>query len=194
MKGFAALSRRWEAMNEDQRQLMFRGIAHDTDRMDGIIRLLVDAARIVGGHLDLFPQRVNVPDLVAALKESLDRDPEHPDVMWDGGELTVLIDPDRLRGARRVHRGEIWWGRRADLRVRRGAAGPVPHDGVARRDRPDAVGGGKLFLPRRPGTGSGSKIGLFVARGSPRQGGTTSARWLRTIVPSSCWTAARRLD
>ena len=40
-------------MNEEQRQLMFRGIAHDTDRMDGIIRLLVDAARIVGGHLDL---------------------------------------------------------------------------------------------------------------------------------------------
>jgi hypothetical protein len=34
----------------------------------------------------------------------------------------------------------------------------------------------KLFLPRRPGTGSGSKIGLFVARGiAEAQGGTTSA-------------------
>ena len=179
MKGFAfALSRRWEAMNEDQRQLMFRGIAHDTDRMDGIIRLLVDAARIVGGHLDLFPQRVNVPELVAALKESLDRDPEHPDVMWEGGEVTVLIDPDRLREVLAAFiEGEIWWWRE----------GPISVSGELQRGRfrmtvsragtdltPSAAA--KLFLPRRPGTGSGSKIGLFVARGiAEAQGGTTSA-------------------
>ena len=74
MKGFAfALSAPMEAMNEDQCQLMFAdrpryrqdGQHHPAPGRCGADR---------GSHLDLFPQRVNVPELVAALKESLDRD------------------------------------------------------------------------------------------------------------------------
>jgi RNA methyltransferase, TrmH family len=179
MKGFAfALSRRWESMNEEQRQLMFRGIAHDTDRMDGIIRLLVDAARIVGGHLDLFPQRVDVPELVATLKESLDRDPEHPDVKWTGGELTVLIDPDRLREVLAAFiEGEIWWGREGPILVGAEVSGNRFRMSVSRAGTElGTKAAAKLFLPRRPGTGSGSKIGLFVARGiAEAQGGTATA-------------------
>jgi TrmH family RNA methyltransferase len=179
MKGFAfALSRRWESMDEEQRQLMFRGIAHDTDRMDGIIRLLVDAARIVGGHLDLFPQRVDVPELVAGLKESLDRDPEHPDVKWTGGELTVLIDPDRLREVLAAYiEAEIWWGREGPILVAADVSGNRFRMTVSRAGTElGTKAAQKLFLPRRPGTGSGSKIGLFVARGiAEAQGGAASA-------------------
>ena len=47
MKGFGyALEKRWNVMTEEQRALMLRGIVHDADRMDAILRLLVDAGRV----------------------------------------------------------------------------------------------------------------------------------------------------
>jgi signal transduction histidine kinase len=179
MKGFAfALSRRYDSMTAEQRQLMFRGIAHDADRMDAIIRLLVDAARIVGGHLDLFPQRIDVGELVSGLHESLARDPEHPEVKWTGGEMTAFIDPDRLREVLSAFiEGEVWWGREGPIAV----TGEVEHGRfrvrVSRAGTELAASAAqKLFLPRRPGTGSGSKIGLFVARGiAQAQGGDARA-------------------
>jgi RNA methyltransferase, TrmH family len=179
MKGFAfALQRRWDAMTEEQRALMFRGIAHDTDRMDAIIRLLLDAARIVGGHLELFPQRVDVAQIVEALQESVSRDPEHPEVKWTGGEVTAFLDPDRLREVLAAFvEGEIWWGREGPILVSAAVAAGRLRITVTRAGAElDPKAADKLFLPRRPGTGSGSKIGLFVARGlAEAQGGTATA-------------------
>ena len=67
MKGFGyALEKRWADMTEEQRRMMLTGIVHDADRMDQILRLLVDAARVSGGTLEPYPDRVDLAELVAA--------------------------------------------------------------------------------------------------------------------------------
>ena len=68
MKGFGyALEKRWDSMTEEQRTLMLRGIVYDADRMDGILRLLVDAGRVAAGTLELFPERVDLSELVLGI-------------------------------------------------------------------------------------------------------------------------------
>ena len=179
MKGFGfALQRRWDRMTDEQRRLMLDGIVHDTDRMDAVVRQLVDAARLVSGSLDLFPERMEVGRLVEEVAASAGRDPEHPEVRWEGEELEVLLDPDRLRTAISAFvEAAAWWGREGPIVVR-----GERRDGGLRLEvsrggatiEPEEADG--LFVPRRPGTGGGSKIGLFVARGlAEAQGGRASA-------------------
>jgi hypothetical protein len=43
---------------------MLRGIVYDTDRLNAILRQLVDAARLSAGSLELFPERTDVGQLV----------------------------------------------------------------------------------------------------------------------------------
>ena len=64
MKGFGyALEKRWESMTEEQRAMMLQGIVFDADRMDTILRQLVDAGRVATGSLELFPERVDLSEL-----------------------------------------------------------------------------------------------------------------------------------
>ena len=179
MKGFGyALEKRWSDMSDDQRALMLTGIVHDADRMDQVLRLLVDAARVSGGSLETYPDRVDLADLVASVADMERRDPEHPAVEWTGDPGPYFVDPVRLKTAFLVFDESLrWW---ADT-------GPIAYD--ARRDG-DAVeivasrAGANLeeadldalFQPRAPGSGGGSKIGLFVVRGvAEAQGGTAWA-------------------
>ncbi len=180
MKGFGhALANRWDQMTEEQRGLMLAGIVYDTDRLNGILRQLVDAARLATGSLDLYPERLDVGALVRSTADSLLRDPDHPPVEWRGGEVVAFVDPERLRMILEAFdESLVWWTN----------DGPVYVDGslrdgrlaleVSRRgtelSQADAE---RLFRPRPPGTGGGSKIGLFVALGvASVQGGTASVR------------------
>lgn len=175
MKGFGyALEKRWESMTEDQRTLMLRGIVYDADRMDAILRLLVDAGRVAAGTLEMFPERVDLAELARGIVASVKRDPEHPEVRWAGEADVVVTDPARVKSAILAFvEAQAWWGRE----------GPISIEGGRVRDRleltvwrdgteltlEDAEG---LFAARRPGTGAGSKIGLFVTRGvAEAQGG-----------------------
>jgi RNA methyltransferase, TrmH family len=179
MKGFGyALEKRWGAMTDEQRAMMLQGIVYDADRMDTIVRQLVDAARVVAGSLELFPEQVDLGALVAELRAHLRRDPDHPEVVWTGDVGTVLVDPARLRTTLLAFaEAEVWWAREGDIVVDAERRDDLLHVRVARRGAEvDAGEAEQLYRPRRPGSGSGSKIGLFVARGVVgAQGGRTWA-------------------
>lgn len=175
MKGFGyALERRWDTMSEEQRTLMLQGIVHDADRMDTVLRLLVDAARVVDGNLEVFPEQVDVGALVHSVAEAQRRDPDHPPIEWVGPAGTVFTDPARLKTALLVFfESLVWWGRSGaivvDARISGGRLLLRAMRPVERLTDDDVEA---LFTPRRPGEGAGSKIGLFVARGvAEAQGG-----------------------
>jgi TrmH family RNA methyltransferase len=180
MKGFGhALVNRWDQMSEEQRSLMLAGIVYDTDRLNAILKQLVDAARLAAGSLDLFPERTEVGKLVGQVAESLGRDPDHPPILWNGGDLEVFVDPERLRLVLESFiESAVWWTTEGPVRVEGSLRDGRFRLEVSRRgttlEQEDAE---RLFLARAPGTGSGSKIGLFVALGvASVQGGTASVR------------------
>ena len=142
--------------------------------MDSILRLLVDAGRVASGTLEMFPERVDLTDLAQGIVKSVKRDPEHPEVRWAGEGDVVVTDPARVRSAILAFvEAQAWWGREGPITIEGGRAGDrlqltVWRDGTELT--PDDAEG--LFAARRPGTGAGSKIGLFVARGvAETQGG-----------------------
>jgi TrmH family RNA methyltransferase len=179
MKGFGeTLERRWAQLTPEQRAIMLAGIVYDTDRLTMIVRQLVDAARIAAGGLELFPARVDVGAVVARIAEVRGRDPEHPPIEWVSGEVEAFTDPDRLQMLVEAFvEAAVWWGNDGPVVIRGAADGGRLRVAVERAGSelaPDAVDG--LFRPRAPGTGAGSKIGLYVARGIARaEGGTALA-------------------
>lgn len=170
MKGFGyALEKRSAQMSEEQRAMMLRGIVHDADRMDTILRLLLDAARVVGGTLEVFREQVSVPDLVTGVADAQRRDPDHPAIEWVGPPTMtpVFADPARLKTAILAFTESlVWWAREGPVRVDAAGAGNVLRLWASRDGTElDTEGAEALFVPRRPGEGAGSKIGLFVTRG-----------------------------
>ena len=177
MKGFGyALEKRWEQMTEEQRALMLRGIVHDADRMDTILRHLVDAARVVGGNLELFPEQVEVDELVEAIAEAMRRDPDHPAIEYQGQPVRVFVDPARLKTTLLAFlESLVWWGQEGPVLIGAERRDGVFHLWAARHGTElTSEAAEALFVPRRPGEGAGSKIGLFVSRGvAQAQGGKT---------------------
>jgi TrmH family RNA methyltransferase len=178
MKGFGhALSTRWREMTDEQRQLMLAGIVYDTDRLNGILRQLVDAARLAAGSLDLYPERIEVADLVHSVADSLARDPDHPPVVWLGAALEAFVAPERLRMVIEAFvESLVWWTGEGDVEVDGSLEGGRLRLSVRRRGTElTQAESERLFRPRDPGTGAGSKIGLFVALGiAAAQGGSVS--------------------
>jgi signal transduction histidine kinase len=175
MKGFGyALEKRWDQLDDDQRALMLRGIVHDADRMDQIVRLLVDAARVAAGSLELFPDRTDVADLAAAISDLLGRDPEHPPVMWTGDPGPFFVDPARLKTTLLSYEEALaWWAGDGGTTIAAERDDGDLHVWARRGGATiDRAGAEALFIPRKPGMGAGSKIGLYVARAvAEAQGG-----------------------
>ncbi|MEO8476393.1 MAG: TrmH family RNA methyltransferase [Actinomycetota bacterium] len=177
MKGFGyALEKRWDQMSEEHRAIMLQGIVHDADRMDTILRHLVDAARVVGGTLELFPEQVEVGELARSIADAMRRDPDHPPIEYESEPVTVFVDPVRLKTTILAFlESLVWWGREGPVRIGASHRGGALHLWASRQGTELASEGAEaLFTPRRPGEGAGSKIGLFVARGvAEAQGGRT---------------------
>jgi len=165
MKGFGyALGKRWVDMTADQRDLMLDGILHDVDRMDTIVRQLVDAARVMSGRFQAYVELTDVGDLVRQVAEQQARDPEHPPIEWSGDDDKVLIDAGRLRTSLfGFAEALVWWGSEGPISVESQVRGDRLNVSAS-RETATPVDADTLFEARRPGTGGGSKIGLYVAR------------------------------
>lgn len=166
LKAFSAtLLSRWERLTDEQRLMMVRGIAQDAARMELIVAQLVDAARMASGHLDL---RMEPTDLLEAARKVRDETAAGAEVEVEvsGEPARATVDPTRLRTILlALIEGAQWWGDSGPVRVRV-AAGPVPAVTISRAcSELDAEAVEVMFAPRPPGTGGGSKVGLFVARG-----------------------------
>ena len=177
MKGFGyALGKRWTDMTDEQRDLMLTGIVHDADRMDTIIRQLLDAARVMSGTFQSYAELVDVSDVVRQITEQLARDPEHPRIEWVGAAgAKAMLDGSRLKTTLLAFtEALVWWASDGPIRIE-----SELRDGrvvvSASREAQGDVDVTSLLEARRPGAGGGSKIGLYVARRvAEAQGGGVS--------------------
>jgi TrmH family RNA methyltransferase len=192
LKGFArTLVSKWDQLEDQQRLMMLEGLAHDAVRMETVVSQLVDAARLLSGGLELAPVPTDLLAAVRAVQQELGQ--------WDRAELVVVgdvavakVDPVRLRSMLlAMVESAQWFAEQGPVEVEV-RAGPPPRVSVARAQ--PTVGPGeahRLFEPREPGSGGGSKVGLFVARGlAQAHGGTlevdASGRLRLTLtLPSS---------
>jgi len=165
-------------MTDDHRSLMLTGIVHDADRMDQILRLLVDAARVSDGALEPYPDRTDLAEAVAAVADMQRCDPEHPGIVWTGDPGPYFLDPTRLKTALLAFDESLrWWAGDGPVAVAAERDGDAVHLTASRAGTTIGLEDAEaLFEARKPGTGGGSKIGLFVVRGvAQAQGGSAWA-------------------
>lgn len=174
MKGFSStLASKWDRLDEEQRRMMLDGIVHDATRMEEVVSQLVDAARLRSGRLELAPVATEL--LEAARGVGAEAGPWAPaEVLVAGETATAVVDPRRLRiMIRALVEAAQWFGEEGPVRIEVRSA-PRPSIRVFRaRTQLDEQAARALFMPRAPGTGGGSKVGLFVAKGlAEAHGGT----------------------
>jgi RNA methyltransferase, TrmH family len=174
LKGFGStLALRWDRLDDEQRRTMLDGIVHDAGRMEVVVSQLVDAARLRTGRLELGLVPTDLLDVAREVGGSVG--PWAPtDVAVFGESSMALVDPKRLRTMLlALIEGAQWFGEEGPVRIQIGD-GAAPTIRVFRAmTRLDQRGAEALFRPRAPGTGGGSKVGLFVAKGlAEAHGGT----------------------
>jgi len=174
LKGFArTLLSKWDQLEGEQRRMMLEGLTHDASRMETVVSDLVDAARLLSGSLELAP----VPTDLLGVAHDVQKELGHldrPELVVIGEPAVANVDPARLRSMiLAMVESARWFAEEGPVEVEVRAR-PYPSISVARAGptvRPEEAR--RLFEPREPGTGSGSKVGLFVARGiAEAHGGT----------------------
>jgi TrmH family RNA methyltransferase len=174
MKGFGStLASKWDRLDDEQRRTMLDGIVHDAGRMEVVVSQLVDAARIHSGRLELGLVPTDLLEVAREVGASVG--PWAPaEVAVFGESAVALADPKRLRMILlALIEGAQWFGEDGPVRIET-RTGVRPSVRVFRAvTQLDQAGAEALFRPRAPGTGGGSKVGLFVAKGlAGAQGGT----------------------
>jgi signal transduction histidine kinase len=166
MKGFAStLLARWDRLSDEQRLMMIGGVAQDAARMGVVVSQLVEAARLAAGRLELSTASTPLLDAAQAVAAEVG-DWEGMEVEVGGSSVQGMIDPARFRIMLiSLIEAAKWWGESGPVHVEvRGDGGGIVQ--VWRSGSTlDEAEAASVFGPRRPGTGGGSKAGLFVARG-----------------------------
>jgi signal transduction histidine kinase len=100
VKGFVqALLNRWDRLNDDQKKLMLKTVASDSDRLSRLIAELLDVARIDTGRLQLYPRASDATVLVTRVVESVRSATSRPielDISAGEDELEIHADPDKF--------------------------------------------------------------------------------------------------
>jgi two-component system sensor histidine kinase KdpD len=185
------LQDRGDRLTPDQREMLVDGIVHESERVDLLIRQLVDAARVASGHLDFHVEEFDVADVVAELAAFTAVDPDHPELVWMSGSVPVVTDRLRLRQALGAFvEAQVWFAFEGSIEIVATASHKQLTLEVSRGEPSVTQSEAEqLFLPRQPGAGSGSKIGLYVTRAVAEAGGGSAAATvddrlrLKLVVP-----------
>jgi RNA methyltransferase, TrmH family len=166
LKGFGStLASKWDRLDHEQRRTMLEGIVHDAGRMEFVVSQLLDAARIGSGSLELGLVPTDLLEVARQVSASVD--PWAPAEVAVFGEPSVaLADPKRVRiMLLALIEAAQWFGEEGPVRIetRRGHPASIRVLRAGTQLKPDEAKA--LFRPRAPGTGGGSKVGLFVAKG-----------------------------
>lgn len=167
LRGMAStMAARWDRLTDDQRAELLRGILHDADRTNAVLRELVDAARVTAGRLQVAPEPVDLEEAATWVSRWMAANPNHPPVAWEGASATVMADPERLQGALvAMAEAAAWHGQEGEVRIDARRRGDLIDIGVARAGTDLTPGEAETLLESRgAGAGGGSKLGLFVAR------------------------------
>jgi signal transduction histidine kinase len=165
IKGFTStIVSRWSRLDDSQRLMMLEGIGQDAARMEVIVGQLVDAARLITGTLRLEPARTDLLEVAGAARDELAKWAEW-EVEVVGAPAFAHADPAKVRGMLiGMAESAQWWGEKGPVQFEV-TAGPQPSVTVSRAGPSlDAEVVAGLFRPRVPGSGGGSKVGLYVAR------------------------------
>ena len=167
------LQERGDRLTPEQREMLIDGVVHESERVDLLIRQLVDAARVASGHLDFHVEEFDVADVVGELIAFTNVDPDHPQLLWTNEAVPVVADRLRLRQALGAFvEAQVWFAQDGAIAIE-AAATHEELTVVVSRAGPSVTQAEaeQLFLPRQPGAGSGSKIGLYVTRLVAEAGG-----------------------
>jgi TrmH family RNA methyltransferase len=165
LKGFSATLRsRWDRLTDAERRMMLEGMEHDAQRMEVVLSQVVDAAKLASGTLELTRVPTNLLEMATKVRADATAW-EQADVEVSGRPVTAVVDRARLRTMLlAMIESAQWFGDRGPVTME---VEDRPHPTVRVWRQGTAVSpqdADRLFVPRTPGTGAGSKIGLFVAQ------------------------------
>lgn len=173
IKGFTkTLLDRWDRLDDEMKRDMLQAINTDADRVTRLLTELLDVSRLEAGKLTLHRRPVDLRELAVRTAEDLaDRSGAHVVRVVDGGGVTVLGDPDKLRqvvtnfieNALKYTEGgtvtvtcvaEDGWGR---------LAVSDQGSGIPARRHTDIFE--KFTRHEIPGSPSGTGLGLYICKG-----------------------------
>jgi signal transduction histidine kinase len=144
---------------------MIEAMAFDAGRMGTLITFLLDAARLSSGQLKLAVVPMDLTALATQVQTDLSR-PELVPIEVSGERLVLPVDGERFRTIlTALVEACRWWGEEGPVRIGVEPGPPVTVRVSRSKTALDRAAARDLFGPRPPGSGGGSKVGLFVANG-----------------------------
>ena len=99
VKGFTAtLLRKWDAFSDEQKRHMLTTIDWDADRMNRLLRDLLDFSRLEAGRLELKRQEVGLAELATRVAERVQMDAKHHQITaeFPSDFPVVSADPGKV--------------------------------------------------------------------------------------------------
>ena len=189
LTGFVGtLAKRWESFPDDQRREIVEGMALDGQRTSALVRLVVDAVRILSGApLAATQDRTDVAAAAHWLGDLFSASVDFPDLEVEG-EGHARSDPDRIRSLLfGLVDGAVWWGSEGPISLR------VSEDGGTTLVEVSRAGGrldDREFAQVLESPERGGRVSLYAARlVAERLGGSLEAEGeggirLRLRLPS----------
>jgi signal transduction histidine kinase len=163
LTGFVGtLAKGWDRFPEEQRREIVEGMLLDGQRVNALVRLVVDAVRVMTGvPLTAAEERSDAGDAARWVADLFARSGDFPEILVEGG-AEARADADRLRALiLALAEGAMWWAADGPILVRVREEGGTAALEVERRGAgPDPEQVREMFS----GPERGGKVGLYAAK------------------------------